>query len=74
MSDLLAGLFWANVSGGLLLLVGLFVAVLLVGFGYGIGRRSAFREVDAGRAEVRRACEQAAAERVAVPGQRREAD
>lgn len=76
MSDLLAGLGSVLLGGPVLALLGLFVALLLLGFGYGMGRRSAFREVDEGRAEVLRASEQAAATEIAqrVPGQRAESD
>jgi hypothetical protein len=67
---MLAGLGSVLLGGpilALLVLVGLLLSWMFV---FGLGRRSAFREVDEGRAEVLAACEQAAAGRVVVPGQR----
>lgn len=56
-----------------LLAVLVFVLVLLFGMAcYGKGRRDTFREIDERRARVLAACEEAAADRVRVPGQRRE--
>ena len=66
----MAGLGAVLLTGPILALLGT-VAALLFGMAcYGWGRRAAFQEIDEQRAEVRAACERAAAERVALPGQR----
>lgn len=68
--DQVAGLGALFTQGPVLLLLFLVVVLLAVLAGIGIGRRQAFREVDEQRAEVLRACEDAAAALVQVPGQR----
>ena len=74
MTDMLAGLGSVLLGGPILALL-VSVVLLLAGmFVFGLGRRSAFREVDEGRAEVREACERAAARLAVLPVQREPAD
>lgn len=74
MTGLLAGLGSVLLGGPILALLASVVLLLAGMFVFGLGRRSAFREVDEGRAEVLAACEQAAADRVVLPAQREPAD
>jgi hypothetical protein len=67
---MLAGLGSVLLDGPILALLASVVLLLAGMFAFGLGRRSAFREVDEGRAEVLAACERAAAGRVVLPAQR----
>lgn len=72
MTDLLDGLAARLMQGSLLALLGLSASFVLVGFGYGWGRRAAFREVDEARATVRAAYQQETSRQIArfLPSQR----
>jgi membrane protein DedA with SNARE-associated domain len=68
VSGLVAGLGAWLLGGPFLALLGVLGAFVLVGVGYGLGRRSAFRHVDRKRASYQLASQRAARER--VPAQR----